>query len=174
MRKKKMSQGKEDQQHQHAAQWGPTYFEKPFHFSRNSTFPFTTLRSNTFSTTYSSSSSSSSAAVAAAAAAAGAAAGAGSGADPAGCSSSSAFLPFFPAMVASLTSDEGTSSGTKSRLIRVSVLHYALRLRWDVWMERVWHRLWQLLRTDWLLNQREDLSHINYDSRVKTFINVVC
>lgn len=118
----KTSQGKEDQQHRHAAQWGQTcaYFEKPFHFSRNSTFPFTTLRSKTFSTTYSSSSSSSSAppaAAAAAVAAAGAAAGAGSGADTAGCSSSSAFLPFFPAMVASLTSDEGTSGWTKSREI---------------------------------------------------------
>lgn len=37
---------------------GRTYSEKPFHFSRYSTLPFTTRRSRTFSTTYSSSSSS--------------------------------------------------------------------------------------------------------------------
>lgn len=83
-----------------------THSENPFHFSRNSTFPFTSRRSKTFSTTYSSSSSSS--AAAAAPAAAGTGGGGGGGGDAAavaGCcsSSSSAFLPFFPAMVASLT-----------------------------------------------------------------------
>lgn len=67
-----------------------TYSEKPFHLSRNSTLPFTTRLSRTFSTTYSSSSST---------------------------TSSTFFLfCFFPAVAASLSSVEKKKKGGQSFL----------------------------------------------------------